>query len=166
MTVVTLTDHEVALVRAVGEARRASAVALGRPARYGFNKDDPTASDINAAGGELASALLYRLPWTGCYYRELDPKPADIGRATEVRTREVHPAMTAETMDLLAHPEDPDDWNLVLVVGTLPTYEVVGHISGARAKRQGWWKDPSGRSGASRPAYFVPQHALTPPAIS
>lgn len=108
---------------------------------------------IAAAGGELAAAIVYRLPWTGCYYRSLHPKPADIGRATEVRSR------SQTWHNLIVHPEDPDDWKFVLVhIDGDFEYEVCGCISGARAKNPDWWKDPAG----GRPAFFVPQTALTP----
>lgn len=147
-----LREHEVALAEAVGRARQAGALERGRPDRYGAEViADPTRTHVDAAGGELAAAIAYRLPWTGCYFRDLGAsKPADIGHGTEVRTR------TQDWHNLIVHPEDEDGWCFVLVQGASPRYDVIGSIRGSAAKRREWWKDPAG----GRPAFFVPQSAL------
>ena len=153
-----LHDYESALAVALGHARRGSAVDGGRPGRYGYDEDDPLRTDINAAGGELAAMVVYGLPWSGCYYRTLSPKPADLGTGTEVRTCRVHPSRTVETMRLILHDEDRDDWRAVLVVGDLPDYWVIGDVNIGWAKQKQWWVDPVGGRGA----YFVPQSEICP----
>jgi len=57
------------------------------------------------------------------------------------------------TLDVLDHQF------YVLVTGTMPTYNVVGHKLALDAKEDRWRDDPGDRSWA----YFVPQRELRPP---
>ena len=152
-------EHRLAL--AVAEARCDGGDDAARPARYGL-AGRPLGIDMLGAAGELAAALVYGLPWTGCYYRHLPSKPADIGTCIDVRTRSEH------WHDLIVHREDRDDWFYVLVTTTAeldddepPTLYVHGHIKGDRAKNEDWWHDPAG----GRPAFFAPKDVLDPPVM-
>ena len=79
-----------------------------------------------------------------------DTLPGDVG---EFQVRHTH----RENGCLIVHPADKDDAPFILVTGLLPNYVVHGSILGADAKNLEWW-----REGDGRPAYFVPQSALTP----
>lgn len=76
----------------------------------------------------------------------------DVGQGFQVRSSNRPDAR------LIVHPEDNDDHYFVLVINEFPTYKVIGYTQARRVKRQEFWVDP----GTGRPAYFVPQSALTP----
>ena len=58
---------------------------------------------------------------------------------------------------LIAHDSDPDDRVIYLLVGSDGEYLVAGWIRAEHAKKQEFYRDPTGKG---RHAYFVPQHKL------
>lgn len=102
---------------------------------------------FDGAGGEMAFAKSRNRYWDGSV--NTFKVGGDVGDI-QVRTRSrLH-------YDLLVRDDDRDsDW-FVLVVGSLPTFWVIGAIRGQQAKqpqfRRNW-----GNHGV---AYFVPQSAL------
>jgi hypothetical protein len=77
----------------------------------------------------------------------------DLPGGVEVRTT------THAAGRLILHPTDPDDRRYILVVATLPIFDVVGWCYGRDAKRPEHWADPTGNN---RPAFFTPRAALRP----
>ena len=134
----------------VGLRQRANAIREGQAARYGASAapGDALAMSVLSCGPELAVAK-----WTGEYWRgpePYDPLAADVGRDIQVRSTD------RANGCLICHQCDADEHRFFLVVGTMPAFRVVGHILGRDAKRPDHW-----RTDVSRPAFFVPQYALT-----
>jgi hypothetical protein len=132
--------------------RRLSAIKHGRRDRYGPPSLDLWRLDIEGCLAELVVAKAY-----GHYWERLasDPAtlPGDVGRL-QVRST------WRDDGSLILHDEDSGGAIFVLVTGSAPTYTVRGWIRGSEGKQSQWW-----REGDGRPAYFVPQGALsqTPP---
>ncbi len=59
---------------------------------------------------------------------------------------------------LILHPTDKDNAIYILVVGQVPTFNLVGWIAGKNGKQDKFLDDPVG----GRLAYFVPQEELSP----
>jgi hypothetical protein len=106
--------------------------------------------DVQGACGEIAVAKAigkYWAPSVNTFHTEPDIAP-DI----EVRhTDRVDGSLIVRPND------DPDRWYF-LVTGTAPEFQIVGYIKGSAARQPAWESDP----GVHRPAWFVPQTALTP----
>ena len=140
----------MATVYDVAGRRAASSLAKGSTNLYAAARQTPGVNawhSVNGTGGELAAARALGLYWPG----SVDAgHAADIGVNGQVRTRE-----EGAHMDLCVRPTDPPEHVYVLVIGTLPDYEVVGWIRGTDATRDEW----AGQSGG-RPVWYVPRHAL------
>jgi hypothetical protein len=59
---------------------------------------------------------------------------------------------------LILHKTDVPDRRVILVRGTPPDWDVVGHMLIGDGQNPRWWTDP----GTGRPAYFVPPTELVP----
>lgn len=57
---------------------------------------------------------------------------------------------------LIVRPKDRDGDRFILVIVSIPVFDVVGWIYGREAKRPEWFRD------SGPPAWFVPQGALRP----
>lgn len=106
--------------------------------------------DLEAAAAELAVAKGLGKFWSPAESAALDREQGDVGAGWQVRwTRR-------ENGRLIVHPRDADGHIFLLVVGSMPDFRICGWIRGVDAKREEFmW------AGAPRPAYFVPQSALT-----
>ena len=135
------------MIGVMRRVRNIKAARVERRAAIDIKAADGWVRDIEGALGEvaLAKALNVFIADHG------DMKCPDVG--------DVDVRMTMhENGRLIIHPDDPDDRAFYLVTGAYGDYVVRGWIRGGDAKRDEWWTDPSG----GRPAYFVPQDALTP----
>lgn len=118
--------------------------------RWGYKGEDNWSAHIEAAGSEIAVAKVLDRYW---FDDSAPDYEGDIGTGIQVRHTSRNDGR------LIVHKEDPDQQVFYLVRGSLPKFDVVGHILGADAKQDEFWTDP----GTGRPAFFVPAHALTPP---
>lgn len=149
MIVARLTALEVMQVALIGIQRRVG--LLDAPDIHGYDAGAWKAwgNDIEGAAAEYVVARHYGKVWNA-----LVSKPArrlgDVG-AAEVRASR-HPNGC-----LLLHESDPDDRGFILVVGACPEFKIVGWIKARDGKREEFWRTDTGR-----PAFFVPQSALTP----
>lgn len=146
---ITLQRHELFLGAQAGITRRLEAAKHGRGDRYGAPPSDLWGIDIEACLAELAVAKAYDLYWERLAY-----DPATL--RGDVATLQVR-STWREDGCLILHEEDRDDATFILVTGCAPTYTVRGWIQGRAGKQRQWW-----REGDGRPAYFVPQAALSP----
>ena len=146
---IVLSWPEVILAASVGVMRNVTNLRDRRRDAHGLRSDDlGWQHHIEGACGECAFAKFAGLFWSGA----VGNLTADDVGPWQVRTR------TRDDYQLIVHQSDPDDRRFVLVRGRCPRYAVVGWIWGRDAKRHEWWADPKG----GRPAYFVPDEALTP----
>lgn len=146
---ITLTRDECHLAAQAGIARRLEAMGSARVEVHGAaSNGDYWTVDIEAAGAELAVAKAMGRFWTGT--GGPDRETGDVG-GLQVRHSRRFDAR------LILHDRDIDDHAFVLITGSMPTFEVVGHILARDGKAADyWWAQ------APRPAYFVPVAALTP----
>lgn len=145
MIEVRLTPIEVAVAAMVGVNRQNTAIRDGRPDRHGFEGPGWNVH-IEGAAGEMAVAKALGIYWP-CAVNTF--KMPDVGRL-QVRTR------SDKKYDLIVRHCDSPHEVFVLVIGRVPTFEVVGWIKGVDAQRDEWLQDYGGRP----PAWFVPQKAL------
>jgi hypothetical protein len=157
---VTLTSWEMMMGAQAGVMRRVENIQHGAQHKHGGErKGNDWQLAIEGALGEMALAKYLGLYWSGKgRYRAHDVGGVGPGSPLgyEVRTR------SREDYDLILHPEDPDDRIVWLVVGKSGAYTVKGWIKAGDGKKDEYWKDPAG----DRPAYFVPQNVLRPPAFA
>jgi hypothetical protein len=145
---VTLEWHEYAMGSEVGKLRMLASIRRGSAHRYGMDRQGWT-EHIEGACAELAVAKTLGVYWDGSV-DTFKGRPDLPG--VEVRWR------SRPEWDLIVRPDDdPDAW-FVLVVGSCPTYTVVGAMQGRDARRDEWSRDYGGRP----PAWFVPQAHLLP----
>lgn len=147
--VVTLTTHELMRAVIIGVQRNVSAIERNATPSHGRDKALAAWNEnIEGAAGELAVAKYFGVAdeWNGNFG---DFQAADV-RDLEVRTT------SWQTGRLIIHPSDPGARRFLLVVGTAPTFKLVGWMMGATAKREEWWVELQ----SGRPAYGVPQSAL------
>ena len=145
MNVITLRPHEVEVATIVGTARSSHARAKGYRDRSHVATDERLKTDINAAGAELAASKFIGRRWTmsiGEVFAESDLEPN-----VEVRfTRH-------QGGGLIVRQQDKADRVYVLLIGSIPTYRVVGWIRGEEARRNEYrWQE----------VWKVPQPRLTP----
>ncbi len=144
---IALTPSQMMQGLLVGGMRQVSNLKKGRAGAHGADGKNDWQLHIEGCLGELALASHLGLFWDGKLH---DLSKGDIG-SIEVRTR------SEGWHDLIIHEEDADDARFYLLTGRNGLYEIHGYILGFLAKRSEYWKDPAG----GRPAYFVPQNALS-----
>lgn len=150
MIAVRLDPVEALRVAIVGAQRQLGSIYAGRQPGYRF-RGDPWAANIEGAAGEYAAAKALGIHWPGhvdVFDRvpDLAPQPWDVRTAAPGRR-------------LIVHPEDPDDRLSILVLGSMPEYQVIGYLRNADAKQSRWWDEPA----QGRPAaYYVPPDQLRP----
>ena len=144
---ITLTKTEIMQGALVGVMRQVQNLRDNRQPAYGATTDHDWQWHIEGALGEMALAKALGVFWAGVGLF----RGADVVNEN-VRTRSKH------SYDLILHPSDPDDWKYWLLTGCNGTYIIQGWCWGVDGKIDEYWQDPAG----GRPAYFVPQAALTP----
>ena len=149
MIAVRLDPAEALRVVIVGAQRQLASVYAGRTPGHRFD-GDPWAAHIEGAAGEYAAAKALGIHWPG-HVDAFDQVPDLAPQPWDVRT-------AAPGRRLIVHPEDPDDRLSILVLGSMPDYQVVGYMRNRDAKDRRWWDDPAG----GRPAYFIPADRLQP----
>jgi len=147
---ITLTAEECFSAAIVGVGRRMSGL-LGMSPKHGRKRygSDLWGADIEAAGAEMAVAKYLGQYWTGVASTFKGP---DVGIDIQVRHTE------RPTGLLIIRKDDNSAAAYVLVVGLMPSYEIVGYIYGGEAKRPEWlstFGQPT-----REPAYKVPRNAL------
>lgn len=150
MITATLTRSEFTAAAHVGLLRQAGALANARADRTQPDRTwlDGLVAHVIGACGE-AAAHKARGRWWDLSLDGIGR--ADYGADIQIRTRR------NRDHDLIVHDYDPEHWRYVLVVGEPPTMDVIGWISGADARQDHW----RANHGGYRPAWFVPQSALT-----
>lgn len=147
--VVRLTRDEVWQAAAIG-IRRQSDNLFARAVRQtsaGYDASRSWQNHVEGALAERAVAKYCGEPWDGAIGRYR----ADDVAGLQVRYRgRLH-------YDMVIKPHDRDDRPFLLVLGSAPSYWIVGWIMGVDGKRPEWWRDPTGRV---EPRYYVPQDAL------
>ena len=134
--------------------RRLSAISHSKEVPYGDPTGDLWGIDIESCAAEMLVGKYLNQFWHQSIHVDGHRNPADVGASVEVR----HTARTDGR--LIVHSRDKDSSKFVLVVGSYPSFRIVGWITGAEAKREAFWWE-----GARHPAYFVPQEALFSPAL-
>lgn len=141
-SVVTLNPAEVEVATVIGTYREKVSGERGfhddshRPASASLEQN------VDAAGAELAASKATGCRWNMTTGEDLDEP--DLWPHVEVRHS------TRKNGGLIVRPKDKPDRLFVLVVGTLPTYRVIGWMQGENARRQEhrWqevWKVPQSR---------------------
>jgi len=145
---IKLTPHNLFHAGMVGVSRHIKGAS--KKGRYGAdNVKAGWQINCDGAAGEMAVAKAFNLYWDGAL-GNFNAK--DVGKL-QVRTN------PNDWGDLILHPKDDDEDIFILVLSHLaPTYRLKGWLKGADGKLKKWWRD--GAKG--RPAYFVPQSALSP----
>lgn len=152
MIAVTLDRFEIEIAAAVGVRRAIDSLVNGR--RQAAADADPNGAivfqqHIEGACGEMAFAKALGRYWSGSV--NTFKQGGDVGDV-QIRTR------SRTNYDLIVRDRDRNEDYFVLVVGTCPTYTIVGYIQGAAAKQE-HWKSNHGGHGT---AYFIPQADLQP----
>ena len=147
MIKVTLTTMEMRLAIHVGAERKIESALSNRQNHHGM-MDKSWDYDIEGAGAEEALAKHLRMYWGGGVNTFKD---ADIGESIQVRWT------NKENGRLIIRQNDDDDHWFFLITGTMPTYNIIGHIQGQMGKQSEWLRDYNQRP----EAWFVPQEALT-----
>ena len=145
--IVTLTWAEQILAAQCGVLRNVEALRLGCRREYSRKLDHATATNIDAAGAEMAVAKMLGRYWLAGV-NEFDI--ADVAPNLEVRHTQ------NSNGRLIVRRDAPEDRPFFLVRGTMPRYEIVGWIWACDAKRKEWLDDPNGDG----PCYMVPADQL------
>lgn len=145
--VVVLDSRELRQAGGVGLDRQIENLGIERRPAYGAGSDNDWQLHIEGALAEMAFAKLMGLFWSGAHSFRADDVGSWMVRSTP-----------KDSNRLIIHQRDPDDKKFVLVTGKNGKYVVHGWIRGVDAKKQEWLDDPTW----NRPAFFVPQTALTP----
>ena len=119
--------------------------------RWGYSGEDNWTAHVEGVGAELAVAKVLDRYWFDDHAPDYE---GDVGTGIQVRHT------TRADGRLILHREDDSAQDFWLVRGQMPTFEVVGWISGGDGKQERFWTDP----GTGRPAYFIPTDALRSPA--
>lgn len=150
--IVELTSSEALIAAYVGSHRRLRAVYRGHRARHGRGDGDEWTADVEAAAAEVAAAKALDRFWTDLAGLDED---GDVGsHAPKIHVRHT----TLEYGRLILRPNDPGEGIFVLVIGTVPTFTVVGWITAAEGRAIGERFEGNGRP----PCVMVPQSALHP----
>ena len=130
-------------------AARARYHAKGKT-RDQYGAETRTIDQVAACAAEIAVGRYLELPISRTITSGPLPQQADVGANVEVRF--------SSTPFLIAHPDDHDDWIMVLVrAGLDGSYRLMGWCSGEYAKQDHWWR-PKGE--VPHEAYFVPMAVL------
>jgi len=144
-SLIELSPAEIQMAAFVGTQRTVQCLQKGINHRYGAKDTEAWQRSIEGAMGECALAKHLDHFWS-----KGTPGATDVG-PHDVRQTHDH------SYSLIIHPTDDDNRRFYLVTGILGKYVVRGYLYGKDAKRQEWWRDPTGKN---RFAYFVPQSAL------
>ena len=145
---VTLTNYELFAAAIVGVRRHIEALQDGLTPNAGFDGEG-WEIHIQGACGEQAYAKYEDRFWSGSV--NTFKSGGDVG-LTQIRTR------SKSDYDLIVREADRDDDYFVLVIGTAPTFKIVGWIQAKDAKQPQYLKEYGGRP----PAFFIPQAKLQP----
>jgi len=150
--VITLTEEDIDRAARVGLLRMKESIRKGHKDRKQRKSEaERLGVDIIGAFGELSMCKIMGWEWSGSVGSYKGP---DAKQNIEIRTR------TNWNHDLIVKPYDNMDHVFVLVIGSAPTYEAVGWITGREVEAKFEIKDPGG--GFSEPCFFVPQSCLHP----
>ena len=116
---------------------------------HGYACGNAWASDIEAAGAELAFAKSINQEWIGDVNTFHAP---DVEGGWQVRYTD------NENGKLIIRPIDEPKYEekFVLVKGLMPKYKIVGYMVGKDAIKEEYYRDPNKKGGA----YFVPEKDL------
>ncbi len=149
---VILSWMESMIVAQVASSRRLISIREKRTDPYGRPEGDLWKIDIDAAGAEFAAAKVLNEFWNLDTVRKGSEHPKDAGLDVQVRHTE------CLTGHLAVYDRDLMSDRFVLVVGSIPVYQVVGWLHGADAKLPQFRRQtPRGT-----PAWWVPQSELKP----
>jgi len=148
MIEITLTPAEIMFGASAGVMREVANIKNGAKHKYGATDKNDWQMHIEGALAEMALAKHLNIYWSGKGAITLP----DVGDQ-DVRVSASH------NNRLILHPDDHDGRRYWLVTGQYGSYRIKGWILGRDGKRDEFWSDPSG---SGRPAFFVPQCALTP----
>lgn len=144
---ITLSWHEIYMGACVGVTRRIASLKRSQTNKVN-NVDFGWHSDIEGACAEIAVGKLLDRHWDGSVNTFKAP---DVGNLHVRHTQRPDGS-------LIIRGADGDSDRFCLVVGTHPTYSVLGWIAGGDAKTESYERNPGG----SHSAWFVPQSALHP----
>ena len=145
--VVKLTMPEIMMVGAVATMRRGDSTLRGRVDRIQAGEHASWDTEVDGAAAELAFCKARNRYWGGTVNSF---HGADVGSSIQIRQT------WRSDGRLIIRDDDSDEHYYVLITGTVPTFTLVGWISGADAKNDAWRENPNNRS----PAWFVPQSEL------
>ena len=116
---------------------------------HGYACGNPWASDIEAAGAELAFSKFIGKEWVGDVNTFHAP---DVDGGWQVRYTD------RENGCLIIRPIDSPkyDQNFVLLTGLMPNYNIIGYMKGSDAVKEKYSRNPNGAG----QAWFVPQKDL------
>lgn len=147
---VQLTRADLYLAGHAGVMRRLSAMSKQRPEPFGTPSSDLWGVDIESCAAELLVSRSLNQSWTPYALNPVEII-SDVGTLVQVR----HTPRANGC--LILHDKDSDDHAFVLVVGLGTSQRIVGWLWGRDGKQLCHWRTSTGR-----PAYFVPQEALSP----
>lgn len=125
---VTLKWFEIAMAAEVGVRRKVESMRKSLKPLHEFAGHHSFDIDIMGACGELAVAKLMRLYWDG----SVGTFKANDLQGWQVRTR-----ISTHYEGLVLRDNDRDEDNTILVVASLPSFDVLGYVNNARGKRMG-----------------------------
>lgn len=146
---IELSPSEIQIALLVGGIRQTESMRRNRKDAHGYKSASASVLDIHVEGAaaEMAYCKARGVYW-GAGVNTF--KAADVGNKVQVRSTKLRNGC------LIVREDDHDDHYYVLVVGQIPSFEVVGWILGRDAKRSEWKRSPEGRE----EAFFVPQNQL------
>jgi hypothetical protein len=148
---VSLSWAEMLLGCFAGCMRQVQNMKDARHNAYGMPDKLSWGENIEGVLAEMALAKALNKYWCGKgEFGDVDIRP-DI----ECRSTSGHDNR------LILHKSDKDERKYYLITGQRGNYEVKGWCYGHDGKKTNFYDDPTGKN---RPAYFVPQSELTPPA--
>jgi hypothetical protein len=142
--VVTLNPVEAEVASVVGTARARNSRKSGFEDRSHITaEEERLATDINGAAAELAASKATGLRWL----MSCSGEPGDLEGEVEVR------CTSHEHGGLIVRERDRDGRIVLLVVGKIPTFRIVGWKRTEEARREEFrWRE----------SWLVPQARLTP----
>lgn len=144
-----LSWDEVRLASIIGCRRNLSSLEKKQKHLAGMANWDGWSAHIEGACAELAVSKIMGITWD-CHVDEYKRKQGDVG-GWEVRSSK------PQFAKLRINPNDDDDKQYLLVIGTAPTYRVAGWVYGYEAKRPEWFT--TFKKGRDK-EFFVDPHNL------